>query len=880
MKMKKRNILWMLFIALTLFCIPYTTVSAASNLSYYDYGAKKTVTYTDKQVKYYLDGKAIRMGNAPGIIIDGISLVPFQDVFVKSAIGAEFDYSSSDGVVILKLNGTTIKFTVGSKTAYVNGKKTTLSIAPRKLKMKSGSYAQIFVPARFTSETLGYKYAYNSTNGTVSMTSPMKLYYNGKTVAYTGTIGSVSVDGKMINLGKMPSIIINDTAMVYAYKVFGSAPVSAKYSYNEKEGTVTLSKNDVTVKLTLGSKTAYVNGKAHSMDTAPLLVKNLDSGVSHVMVPGSFISSYLGYNYRWDSSLKRSVITTRKEDNNNNGKPDGPELGGDDYIPEDKVFLEWNLLDEYLDDYNKIGNTDNAKEIKSDETNTANIYSITKDYQSTGNTETYSIISSTPFGNVTSTLNDQTLTLHISNASTNNTSYHLGGTYVGNASSAYNYSDISTDVILNLNQKNMDYFLSLSEDKCTLKVTFFKNYLSKVTAGIKDGNDYITLTGLSKLDVELIDNNYQFILQISNVNNGIGTKSFVNETAESLHSLRTVDSLTVDSNIVQITIEKSEDATYEVTEKDNEYTISFKEKRPETGSKNVSVMQFKMPEDIDFSEITHEDRYYNNKFSIYIPGDQRSFYENTFYGYQDGRISKISFNYDSYNDVTEIIVNTTKLQGYKLKENNGYIDVTVGDPKDIYKNIVVLDAGHGGTDPGAVRKLNGKTINEKDVNFSIIYDYCKKIFDAPESEIKAYYSRYDNTKVDLYERAAFSKKVGADLFISLHMNANTKTTVRGTEIYYSDANNSMSKMGLNSKKFASIFLDNLPSAVGTQKRSIFAKQYVVTKYNTVPAILIELGFMSNTSDLTLMTKSTFRESTAEAIYDILQMVFTTYPTGR
>jgi N-acetylmuramoyl-L-alanine amidase len=880
MKMKKRNILWMLFIALTLFCIPYTKVSAASKLNFYDYGTKKTINYTDKQVKYYLDGKEIKTV-APGIIIDGISLVSFRDVFVNSNIGAKFDYSPSNGVVTLKLNGTTIKYTVGSKTAYVNGKKTTLSIAPKKLKMQSGSYSQVFVPARFTAETLGYKYAYNSSNGTVSMTSPMNLYYNGKQVAYTGTIGSVSVDGKVINLGKMPSIIINDTAMVYAYKVFGSAPVSAKYNYNEKEGTVTLSKNDVTVKLTLGSKTAYVNGKAHTMDTAPLLVKNLDSGAAHVMVPGSFISSYLGYNYRWDSSLKRSVITSRTDEDNNTGNPDGPELGGDDFIPEDKVFLEWNLLDEYQDDYKQIGNTANAKEIKSDETNTANIYSVTKDSQSTGITETYSITSTTPFGNVTSTLNDQALTLHVSNASTNNTNYNLEGTYVGNASTTYNYANISTDVILNLNQQNMDYTLSLSEDKCTLKVTFFKNYLSKVTAGIKEGNDYITLTGLSKLDVQLTESSYQLTLQLSNINNGIGTKSFVNETAESLHSLRSVQSFTVDSNSsIQIIIEKSEDATYEVTQTDNEYTISFKEERPETVPSNVSVIQFKMPEYVDFSEITHEDRYYNNKFSIYVPGDQRSFYANAFYGYQDGRIKNISLNYDSKNDVTEIIVNTTKLQGYKLKENNGYIDVTVGDPKDIYKNIVVLDAGHGGTDPGALRKLNGKTINEKDVNFSIIYDYCKKIFDAPESEIKAYYSRYNDTKVDLYERAAFAKKVGADMFISLHMNANTKTTVRGTEIYYSDANNAMSPMGLNSKKFASIFLDNLPSAVGTQKRSIFAKQYVVTKYNTVPAILIELGFMSNTSDLTLMTKSSFRESTAEAIYDILQMVFTTYPTGR
>jgi N-acetylmuramoyl-L-alanine amidase len=87
-------------------------------------------------------------------------------------------------------------------------------------------------------------------------------------------------------------------------------------------------------------------------------------------------------------------------------------------------------------------------------------------------------------------------------------------------------------------------------------------------------------------------------------------------------------------------------------------------------------------------------------------------------------------------------------------------------------------------------------------------------------------------------------------------------------------------MGLNSREFASLFLDYLPDSIGTQKRNIRAQRYVVTRENTVPAILIELGFMSNKSDLTLMTKDYFRESTAEAMYDILQMIFTTYPTGR
>jgi len=112
------------------------------------------------------------------------------------------------------------------------------------------------------------------------------------------------------------------------------------------------------------------------------------------------------------------------------------------------------------------------------------------------------------------------------------------------------------------------------------------------------------------------------------------------------------------------------------------------------------------------------------------------------------------------------------------------MSISVGKPSEIYNKIVVLDAGHGGKDPGAVRD----SVYEKDINFSILYTHTKELFE--NSDIKVYYTRETDTFISLNDRTKFALEVGADLFISLHMNASVYESAKGTEVFYSKANNS------------------------------------------------------------------------------------------
>jgi N-acetylmuramoyl-L-alanine amidase len=237
-------------------------------------------------------------------------------------------------------------------------------------------------------------------------------------------------------------------------------------------------------------------------------------------------------------------------------------------------------------------------------------------------------------------------------------------------------------------------------------------------------------------------------------------------------------------------------------------------------------------------------------------------------------IDKVSVTLNSSNQ-TVIKIATTKLQGYELAADDNNLYVNIGDPKEIYKNIVLLDPGHGGSANGA--QYYGT--KEKDVNFAILYTIGRKYFDSDPSKLKVYYTRTSDTNPGLSERAAMTKTYGADLFVSLHMNA-ADATVVGTEVFYSGKNDLKNSSGLSADKLASIFSASLTNRLGTDSRGVKKEDYTVIYKNSVPAILIELGFLSTKSEHARLTDPTFQENAAKAIYETLLEVFEDYPTGR
>ncbi len=149
--------------------IPVQSEAATStNVKVY-YNGKSTVT-SYKSVNYSYQGKTVNLGSAPIIKINGYVMAPYTMVFVKNGPKAKHSYNSSTGVLILKYNGITLKLKKGSKIAYVNGTKTTMSVAPVFVKYASTKKSYLMVPMNKTCQMLGLSYKYTSSTNKAAVT--------------------------------------------------------------------------------------------------------------------------------------------------------------------------------------------------------------------------------------------------------------------------------------------------------------------------------------------------------------------------------------------------------------------------------------------------------------------------------------------------------------------------------------------------------------------------------------------------------------------------------------------------------------------------------------------------------------------------------------
>lgn len=157
---------------------------------------------------------------------------------------------------------------------------------------------------------------------------------------------------------------------------------------------------------------------------------------------------------------------------------------------------------------------------------------------------------------------------------------------------------------------------------------------------------------------------------------------------------------------------------------------------------------------------------------------------------------------------------------------------------------IVIDAGHGNGDPGSINKKYG--LFEKDFNLSAVLKLKTEL--EKNSNIVVHLTRSTDIFLELDERVAFAEKIPgvgkkADLFISIHANSFTDASANGTETYYNRA---------NSKALAETLHPYVVAAMGLKDRGVKTAAFKVIKSTTMPAILIEAGYMSNESDVKVL----------------------------
>ena len=170
------------------------------------------------------------------------------------------------------------------------------------------------------------------------------------------------------------------------------------------------------------------------------------------------------------------------------------------------------------------------------------------------------------------------------------------------------------------------------------------------------------------------------------------------------------------------------------------------------------------------------------------------------------------------------------------------------------KVVLVLDAGHGGTDSGAC----GKLYKEKNLNLAILLG-AKKYFDK-DSRFKVYYTRVADTYPTLDDRCQIANKNNADIFISIHINYVSNTSITGTlTLRNENRNKTTKKNGITSIDLSNAMQAAVLKTTGFTNRGLVNRTdlRVLNKTN-MPACLIEYGFISNKTQEKVMYANTER----------------------
>ena len=188
---------------------------------------------------------------------------------------------------------------------------------------------------------------------------------------------------------------------------------------------------------------------------------------------------------------------------------------------------------------------------------------------------------------------------------------------------------------------------------------------------------------------------------------------------------------------------------------------------------------------------------------------------------------------------------------------------------DVLNKVVYLDAGHGGYDPGA----SYFGISEKSLTLAI-QSRVKAKLEAEGYQVVT--TRTSDTFVDLTDRSRAANASESDIFVSIHINASGSSAAQGIETYYYQpyaeypsrinatyhANPTRLSM---SDTLANAIQSSLINATGAQNQGVKRQTFAVLRETTAPAVLLELGFLSNPQEAARLNTSAYQETLANAI---------------
>lgn len=181
----------------------------------------------------------------------------------------------------------------------------------------------------------------------------------------------------------------------------------------------------------------------------------------------------------------------------------------------------------------------------------------------------------------------------------------------------------------------------------------------------------------------------------------------------------------------------------------------------------------------------------------------------------------------------------------------------------LFGKRLVLDPGHGGDDPGVYTP----TVREADLTWDLVARLEGRL---QALGVRTWLTRGPNNGATDDERAGFANEVGADLLLSVHIDAAPSPRPNGIATYYYGAGESSSTIG---ERLADLTQRELVARTGMLDGRSHAKSWSILRVTRMPAVRVEVGYLSSPADVARLTDPTFRDVVAEGLLVAVQRLY-------
>lgn len=641
----------------------------------------------------------------------------------------------------------------------------------------------------------------------------MDLFYNGKHHAYAAKEVKIEIDGKAMVPKDMPAVIIDGRTMLPMRQI--AQELGCEVNWNEAAKQIYVMRGSDIIVFTVDSKTGYENGKEFTMDVPATIVND------RTMLPVRALADALHLNIKWDDPNR--IVSIQSGDTVVKDEPKAPESG---------------------------------------QTTAGTLTGIQTPSEKDAD-QTFTIQADGPMGRYEKTfVDDQKIVLDFYGAKSSLPSEITktnSDIVTGIRTATHeNNGDSFTRVVFDLSGKK-DYEVTQSADKKNITISFGKTTVDKISAVHSQNKDIITIggTGSYGASVAMTADPQKIIVTIPNCQSNLSDKINTDELQYVLDGK--VD--TSKGNTVELVLAVEDLVQYSYREETQNlileiYPTTLKNMRYD---KNANVLYLDKKDKIDTGSVKFEDHYLDGYFDVTLSGDYESDYGYGTYDVKGTVVENIEVSTKGGN--TTFRFKQNRISAYEVTAEGDSYAIRVKNPKEVYDKVLLLDAGHGGKDPGT----SGNGMQEKNLNLTIAQKIAQKL---QGSGIMVYMTRDSDVYPENSTRAKTANDI-ADLMVSIHMNSGPETA-NGTEtLYQVHANDNGAR--LTSKQLAEILQGKVVSATGNTNRG--AKLWtdvLILNRTTVPAVIVEVIFITNTGDALKISNPAYQDQVAQAIADGIQ----------